>query len=132
MKPPKNEPDEFKEGFEIFGESMRTVAERPEAFWAGQRARVSEIIRKPVRHSVLRPVLLWAPAAVVILLCFFLFVGKSKDPMPDLAAGADQSLLVEVEQALDRNYPEALAPAARIAREIDRGSVSTAQPVEKR
>jgi hypothetical protein len=47
-----------------------------------------------------------------------LFTGSNKLPAPDFAVGADQNLLVEVEQALVRDCPEALAPAATLIQEI--------------
>jgi hypothetical protein len=127
MNTPENDFDELKEDLRIFSESIRADAERPEAFWANQRAGIAAKIQKPAPLSGLRPALLWAPAAIAILLCFLFFAEKSKAPTPDLAAGADQNLLVEVEQALDRNYPEALAPAALITWEIDQGSMSAGQ-----
>jgi hypothetical protein len=132
MKTPESQFDELKEDLRIFSESIRADAERPETFWTSQRAGIAARIRKPALLSGLRPALLWAPAAIAILLCLFFFVEKSKTPTPDLAAGADQNLLIEVEQALDRNYPEALAPAALITWEIDQGSMSAGPPGEKK
>jgi hypothetical protein len=132
MKTPKSESDEFKENLRIFRESIRADAERPESFWESQRTGIAAKIQKPVSFSGFRPVLLWAPTLIVAVLCLFLFVEKSKAPTPDFAAGADQSLLVEVEQALRRNCPEALAPAAHITQQIERMSVSAKHlPVKK-
>ncbi len=76
--------------------------------------------------------MIWAPAAIAILLCLFLFVEKSKAPTPDFAAGSDQMLLIEVERALHRDYPEALAPAALIAREIGRAGKPAERPPAKK
>ena len=72
----------------------------------------------PARKSKWRPALLWAPASIAVLMCLLLFTGKTKLPAPDFAVGADQNLLVEVEQALYRDCPEALAPAATLVQEI--------------
>jgi hypothetical protein len=116
MKEPSR--DEFDSRIRIFRDSLRSDAERPDGFWAHQREGIAARLVRPRRGSKLRPALLWAPASVVILLCLFLFVEKSKAPTPDFAAGADQTLLIEVEQALGRNYPEALAPAAILTQEI--------------
>jgi hypothetical protein len=132
METPESESDELNEDFQIFRESIRAAAERPETFWASQRAGIASKMLKPVSFSGLRPELLWAPTLIVVVLCLFLFVEKSKAPTPDYAAGADQILLVEVEQALRRDCPEALAPAAHITRQIDRVSVSAKRlPVKK-
>lgn len=114
----RRESDPLTDGVRIFRDSIRASAERPDAFWTRQRAAIAEQIRpaKPVWKR--RPVLLWAPVSVVVLACLFLFTEKIKLPAPDFAAGADQNLLVEVERALYRDCPEALAPAAALIQEI--------------
>jgi hypothetical protein len=122
MNTSESEFDELKEELRIFSESIRAGAERPETFWTSQRAGIAAKIRKPAPLPGLRLALLWAPTLIVAVLCLFLFVEESKAPTPDFAAGADQILLVEVEQALHRNCPEALAPAKHITRQIDRSS----------
>jgi hypothetical protein len=119
MKTPESETEELKEDLRIFRESLRAAAEKPEAFWANQRAGIAAKLQPAVSELRRRPALMWAPALIVVALCLFLFVEKSKAPTPDFAAGADQNLLVEVEQALHRNCPEALAPAALITRKIE-------------
>jgi hypothetical protein len=118
---------EMDEILRRFHESARVVAERPNSFWAKQRSSIEERLQSPIAESTHRPALLWISAAIVILLCLSLFVEKSKAPPPDLAAGSDQDLLVEVEQALNRDRPEALAPAALIAQEIEQANRSTGQ-----
>ena len=115
---PGSESEQFKDGVRIFRESFRAAAERPDTFWARQRAAISEGLRHPAHKSKWRPALLWAPASIVVLMCLFLFTEKTKLPAPDFAVGADQNLLVDVEQALYRDCPEALAPAATLVQEI--------------
>ena len=110
--------EKFKDDIRIFRVSLRAAAERPDTFWARQRAAISEGLRHPAHKSMWRPALLWAPASIVVLMCLFLFTEKNKLPAPDFAVGADQNLLVDVEQALYRDCPEALAPAATLVREI--------------
>jgi hypothetical protein len=128
----RREGGEFEDQLRTFSETLRAEAEKPEAFWTKQRAGIAAKMQKPASFSGRRPALLWVPALIVVLLCFFLFVEKSKAPTPDFAAGADQDLLVEVEQALRRDCPEALAPAAHITRQIDRASGSTEHPSMKK
>ena len=115
---PGSESEQFKDDVRIFRESFRAAAERPDTFWARQRAAILEGLRHPAHKSKWRPALLWAPASIVVLMCLFLFTEKTKLPAPDFAVGADQNLLVDVEQALYREYPEALAPAATLVQEI--------------
>ena len=129
---PGVESEELKSDLRIFRDSLRAAAERPDAFWANQRAGIMERLRGAAAASGGRPALLWAPAAIVIVLCLFFFVEKSKAPTPDFAAGSDQMLLIEVEQALHRNYPEALAPAVQITRQIDQASGPAEHPVIKK
>jgi hypothetical protein len=54
----------------------------------------------------------------MVILCLFFFAENSKaPPKPDLAAGSDEILLINVERALNQEYPDALAPAAFILEE---------------
>ena len=115
---PGSESEQFIDGVRIFRESFRSAAERPDTFWARQRAAIFGNLQHPVRKAKWRPMLLWAQAFIVVLVCLFLFTEKTKLPAPDFAVGADQNLLVAVEQALVRDCPEALAPAATLVREI--------------
>ena len=66
----------------------------------------------------MKSALIWVPVSVAALVCFFLFMEKPGVPAPDFAVGADQNLLIDVEQALYRDCPEALAPAAALVQEI--------------
>jgi len=115
---PGNESDQFKEDIRIFRKTFRAAAERPDTFWARQREAISGGLQHPTHKSKWRPALLWAPASIVVFICLLLITGKNKLPAPDFAVGADQNLLVDVEQALVRDCPEALAPAATLVQEI--------------
>ena len=128
MKTQEIESGEFKNDLRLFSESLRAAAERPDAFWTGQRGRIAAKLPLTVPILRRRPVLVWAPAAIMAVLCLFLFVPSSKAPTPDFAAGADQRLLIEVEQALKRNAPDALAPAALITGEIERAKSEGSPP----
>ena len=124
--------EDLENGLLIFRDSLRAAAEKPDSFWANQRAGIMEKLKCAAPVSGRPSALLWAPAAVVIVLCLFFFVEKSKAPAPDFAAGSDQILLVEVEQALHRNYPEALAPAEHITRQIEQSSKTEEHPAMKK
>jgi hypothetical protein len=115
---PGSESEKFKEGIRTFRESFRAAAEKPDTFWARQREAISGGLRYPAHKKKWKPALLWAPASIAVLMSLLLFTGNNKLPAPDFAMGADQNLLVEVEQALVRDCPEALAPAATLIQEI--------------
>ena len=109
----------LKEGLEMFRSSVRMAADRPEFFWKKQHAAIAKRLHEPVPQTRPRMTLAWASAGLAVLLCLFFFVQPSKAPTPDLPAGADQTLLIEVEKALGRECPEALMPAAPLSRETD-------------
>jgi hypothetical protein len=111
-------PSSLQDAFRTFRNSIHSAAERPDAFWVNQRAGIAQKIRRPVPALKHLLVSRWIPAAIVVLLCLSLFMEEKMSPMPDFAAGADQQLLLEVERALSRQYPEALAPAAILSEEI--------------
>jgi hypothetical protein len=110
---------ELKKDIQMLRESVHAAAEKPEFFWKRQHNAIMASLNKPVPSAKYRPALLWVPAALVFILCLFFFVENSKAPTPDLAAGSDQELLIEIERALSRHYPEALAPVAVIDSAID-------------
>jgi hypothetical protein len=112
------ESEQFKDGIRALHDSLHKAAERPDAFWTRQRAAISESLRQPAQASKLKPILRWAPTSIIVLMCLLLFTGKSQLPAPDFSVGADQNLLVDVERALYRDYPEALAPVATLVQEI--------------
>jgi hypothetical protein len=116
---PNRSPSDLKEGLEMFRSSVRTAAERPEFFWKKQHAAITKRLHEPIPPTRPRITLAWASAGLAVLLCLFFFVQPSKAPTPDLPAGADQTLLIEVEKALNRECPEALMPAAPLDRETD-------------
>ena len=110
---------DLKEGLERFRNSVHMKAERPEFFWKRQHTAITKRLHEPVRSARPRMTLAWTSAGLAVLLCLFFFVQPSKAPTPDLPAGADQSLLIEVEKALHRECPEALMPAAPLDRDTD-------------
>jgi hypothetical protein len=111
---------DLKNAVDMFRNSAHAVAERPELFWKRQRAVISERLHDEVPAIRPRLTIAWSTAALAMLLCLFFFMQPIKAPTPDLPAGADQTLLIEVEKALSREYPEALMPAALTTQEPER------------
>jgi hypothetical protein len=113
---PAQDLGDLDETLQIFRDAMRASAERPDYFWKCQHNTIMASLRKPpASKSHSRPALFWAPATLALVLCLFFFVKNSKAPTPDLAAGSDEILLVDVERALSQDCPEALAPAGLLS-----------------
>ena len=124
---PERDMDSLQGGLHNFRDSIRLEAEKPDLFWARQRSAIMERIQGPKSRKH-RRALLWVPAAVAAMLCLLFFAETGKAPTPDLAAGYDQDLLVEIERALSRNYPDSLSPALLLIPEIEQGNGAGEQP----
>ena len=116
---PERDLEDMKKDIQRLRESVHAEAEKPEFFWKRQHNAIMASLNKPFPAAKCRPALLWAPAALALILCLLFFVENSKAPTPDLAAGSDQELLIGIERALSRDYPEAFAPVAVIHSAIE-------------
>jgi hypothetical protein len=110
-----------------FRDSIRAEADRPDFFWARQRNAILSILDRP-DSAESRWKRIWIPAAAALLLCMLFFAEISEAPVPDLAAGYDQNLLIEVERALNRSHPDALAPALLIIEEMEQNKTAEKNP----
>ena len=96
-------------------DSARAQAEQPESFWARQRsAAASRVSGRSVRP------LAWAAAIAVAVLAATLLREPRPAAPPAPTVDPDQALLVSVEQAVNRQVPQALAPAALLTQEMSR------------
>ena len=118
MEQRNTETNGMEEDLRIFRESLHSAAQKPESFWIKQREEILSSIRQPVPKRRVRLVLIWASALMTVLMGITVFIEKNKMPAASFAAGYDQELLVEVERALNRNYAEALSPAAVFSDEL--------------
>jgi hypothetical protein len=103
----------------LFRSCRQEAADRPAFFWKTQHNAVMKRIDKPAFSLKFRRPLLWGCAAAAVLLCLVLFTAGPEVPVPDIAAGYDHDLLLEVERAIDRDCPVALEPVDLLAREIE-------------
>jgi len=109
------EEDGLRDTLSRLRESVRVAAARDELFWARQRSLTQQRIAS--NHRV--PFLRWAAAlamAVVVVAALFL----ARTPQPPQTArdeAGDEALLQQVDRAIERDYPQALAPAVLIDRE---------------
>ncbi|MEJ2246519.1 MAG: hypothetical protein P8Y80_10655 [Acidobacteriota bacterium] len=118
--------EDLHDVLEVMRESHHIAAEKPAFYWKKQQDAILAKLDAPATAPALkfRFAYVCIPVVAVALLCLFFLAGNSKTPAPDMAAGYDQDLLVEVDRALGRNYPLALKPAALLAQEIEQGAVS--------
>ncbi|MBI2837703.1 MAG: hypothetical protein HYX75_05275 [Acidobacteria bacterium] len=100
-----------------FSEEYARQGERPEVFWAKQRAAVHARIER--RRTVLWRLTWSTAAAATIMLGYLHFRSPASQPAP-VVQDADQALLLDVERSLRRPVPAALEPAMILAAEIDR------------
>jgi len=94
---------------------IQAAAQRPESFWRQQQAEILARLGGPAAAP--RP-LAWASAAALLALAVLLSLPGSPPvavaPPPD----PDRQLLLEVQQTLDREVPDALAPASLLTQEM--------------
>lgn len=112
--------DELQAALGTLRDSLHSAAERPDDVWAKQRAAIRAKMQRPISANRWRHALIWASAAMAVLLFFALFTEKNNAPAACFAGGDDQNLLIEIECALNKQYPDALAPAGILSREMER------------
>ena len=93
-------------------------AERSEAFWRGQRARIAGRLgeRRPLAPSWGWA---WAPVLAAAGLLLMLWARHGAPPTQD--ANADQALLAAVERSIHVDAPAPLRPALLLLSEVERG-----------
>lgn len=107
--------------------SAQSVTDQPEVFWDRQRLSIRRQIANAPQTSI-RPVrLAWAALFALLLIASLLLKTGSRVPVQQSAPDSDRELLVQVQQALDGDVPQALQPASLIADEI----YQAAQPQSK-
>jgi len=122
-----SEPDpgfdaEFEAAVTQYRTEVRSAANRPEGFWDVQRASVLRRVAGPPPRPVWRVALVWAATVVFVVIVIGIVLDRPQAaPAPDLAAGYDQELLMDVERTLDQEVPEPLAPALLLTAEMEHG-----------
>jgi hypothetical protein len=101
---------EMKEALDAFRKSVHAAAVKPEIFWERQHAAIVSKIQNSTSEATSWIRWIWIPVAPALLLCILFLGVPRKEPKTDLPAGADQILLVEIENALHQESPEAIVP----------------------
>ncbi len=117
---------EFNAAVTDFRSAVLASAQRPESFWNVQRASIlSKLHGRPPRPAW-RVALVWAATVAFAVIGIEIILDRPQAaPAPDLAAGYDQELLLDVERSLDQEVPEPLGAALLLAAEIDRVAPAT-------
>jgi hypothetical protein len=135
---------DVKNTLNAWRESVEREAERPDWYWARQRALVSSQVQQPKVKRM--PVLAWAGIAATVALGVALTIpGQKQPPAPFVGAvthppvevdGAmtDPELMQQVEQTMNSRVPDALQPANALAQEMEQSysGGSTSQVKERK
>ncbi len=105
-----------------FRSAVLLAAERPEGFWNLQRASIlSKAAGRPPRPAW-RVALVWAATVAFVVIGIGIVLDRPQAaPAPDIAAGYDQELLIDVERSLNQEVPEPLDAAFLLTAEMGRG-----------
>jgi len=111
---------------------VRVVAHNTDTFWEKQRTAIwANIGTQQPRKQF--PVLAWALAAAVLVVAGLL-LSIAPAPVPTRAeADPDHELMIQLERTLQSEVPQALEPAALLAREITQNTQpNSLSPVQKK
>jgi len=100
-------------------ENASTMTEQPEEFWQRQRIAIWGRISDLERRSISRWPLFAAAAGILIVAFFVAFSGHRPVVTPQAKVDSDHELLLNVEQTMQSDGPDALQPAALLAQEME-------------
>jgi hypothetical protein len=125
---PDQDFEEIKAALAMCRHSAYISAEKPDCFWKRQHDAIMAKLNESKPPESSRPWFVLVPAAAVVLLCLFFFGESGKVPAPDIAGGADQELLIDIDRVLSRECPEAFLPLSipdsRLTNKADESSVT--------
>lgn len=105
-------------------DSAQCATEQSDLVWDRQCLSIQRQIATVAERNARPAHLAWAAIFALALLASLLLKTGSREPVQQNATDADRELLVQVEQALDGDVPQALQPASLIANEIDQAAQS--------
>jgi hypothetical protein len=118
----RNEWDKLQKLANGLAAAARSATEQPEVFFERQRLSIQRQIANVPGRRTRSARLVWAAVFALVLIASFLLKTGSRVPVQPSVPDSDRELLVQVEQALDGDVPQALQPASLIANEIDRSA----------
>jgi hypothetical protein len=129
---------DIKNALNVWRESADKLAERPEWFWARQRARIDARMKRP---KLLRmPGAAWAGIAATVALGVVLIASGGKPnnnqepPKAKIEAQmSDHELMQQLELTMNSGVPDALQPASTLMQEMEQANhASTTSKVKER
>ena len=115
---------DMKPALNAWRESADRQAERPDWFWARQRARIEARMSRPKLKRM--PSLAWAGIAATVALGVALMLpgqkpspGVSPQATQEQAQMSDHELMQKLEQTMNSGVPDALQPASTLAQEME-------------
>ncbi len=107
---------------------IRKASEQPESFWREQREGITTRLADRVFHQPWRR-FVWVTAAVtLVLLATTLLSRNTAPPLPKAQADPDDALMLSVQKSIRSDLPQALEPAALLAKEIDYAAETRGNP----
>ena len=122
---------DMKPALNAWRESADRQAERPDWFWARQRARIEARMSRPKLKRM--PSLAWAGIAATVALGVALMVpgqkpspgaGATPRPAQEQAQMSDHELMQQLETTMNSGVPEALQPASTLAQEMEQAYIA--------
>ena len=114
----REEFNRWQQALSLMPGDAHAAADLPSDFWLDQQFAIGRMLRAAKESRPALPTLAWA-ATLVLFACGLLLLGNGSAPIsPQATADSDHQMLLEVEDALNRDLPEALEPAALLAQEI--------------
>ncbi len=135
---------DMKQALNAWRESADKQAERPDWFWARQRARIeSRQNERKVKHF---PSLAWAGIAATVAIGVALMIPvpntqhNDQPPSPQIATvkppasvPTDHELMQQLEATMNSGVPDALQPASTLAQEMEQAyTAGTSSRVKER
>lgn len=118
----RGELDQLQNALGTLPQAARHATDRLDVFWDEQRLLIQSRIKALPNPAKRTARLAWAAALVLISISTLILRTGSHTPIQEVASDPDRELMVQVEQALDGDVPQALQPASLLADEINQAA----------
>jgi hypothetical protein len=133
--------NDMKTALSAWRKSAEKQAERPEWFWARQRARIQSGLQNSNTRGL--PAFAWAGMAATLAIGAALLIPGHTNPGQKIADNitdqkaavaevSDHELMLSLEDTMNNGVPDSLAPASTLADEMDQAYQGRVQGKENR